>query len=94
MKYIITEEQLRLLELNASIRRRLHLAKEYINNLNPRDVCNEWTKDEMHDYVINTLSDMVVKCITDLEDYDEVYDYLSKKYGSYLEEFFYNSLCE
>jgi hypothetical protein len=94
MKYIITEEQLRLLEFNASVRRRLHIAKEYMSELDPKDVCNNWNRSGVDEYVTQSLSDMTVQCITDLEDYDEVYDYLANKYESELEEFFYNSLCE
>ena len=94
MKYIITEEQLRLLEFNSSIRRRLHIAKEYMSELDSKDVCNNWNRSEVDEYVTQALSDMTVQCIPDFEEYDEVYDYLANMYESELEEFFYNSLCE
>jgi hypothetical protein len=95
MKYIISERQLRLLEMSPSIRRRLRDSEDYINNLDPKDICESWKSWEVDNYVNGVLSDAVLKCvIIDEDSYDEAYEYLSDKYRDYITEFFYNSLCD
>ena len=49
MKIIITERQQRLVEMDISIRRRLSPGIQYINDLNPNDVCDNWEYNEKHD---------------------------------------------
>jgi len=94
MKYIITEEQFRLLELNNSIRRRLHKGEEVINSLDPKDVRVYWKESEVFDYVRNLLDYMTLESIRDDDDYDKVYEYFSNKYEKYIMDFFYDSLLK
>jgi hypothetical protein len=93
MKIIITERQQRLLELNNSIRRRLHKADEFINNLDPKEVCDNWRENEVFSYVRDSLNIMTHECIRDDDDYDEAFKYLSNKYEKRIKKFFYDSLC-
>ena len=94
MKYIITEEQFRLLELNNSIRRRLHKGEEVINSLDPKDVRVYWKESEVFDYVRDMLNYATLESIRDDDDYDVVYEYFSNKYEKYIMEFFYDSLLK
>ena len=92
MKIIITESQKILLEMSPSIRRRLHMADDFIKSLSPSDVRTYWGGSEEVDYVNQILSDAVWNVIDDDKYYDEVYNYLSNKYGKHIREFFYDSL--
>ena len=94
MKFVITERQLKLLEMDSTIRRRIHIADDFISNLNPEDVCLNWKSSEVNNYVNTTLSDAVHLVLTDNDLYDEVYDYLSNKYRKHIRDFFFESLCD
>jgi len=79
------------------IRRVLHIIKQYIDNLDPNDICTYWDREEGDRYVNQTMSDLIV----DLEtlyfkeeiDYDEIYDELVD-YGvrQDIAEFFYDTI--
>ena len=99
MKIIITERQQRLLEMSPSIRRRLGQGENYIMNLSPSDVCKNWKPEELDDYVYDVITRATLEVISrnpgewwDDEDYgpeyDDVYNYLSKKYTKDIIEFF------
>ena len=95
MKIIITERQQRLVEMDISIRRRLSPGIQYINDLNPNDVCDNWEYGEVDDYVNGVLSDATLSCVgDDFNIYDKVYNYLSDEYRKDITYFFYDSLCE
>jgi hypothetical protein len=95
MKIIITERQEKLIEMDISIKRRLLPGIEYIKNLNPKDVCDNWEYGEVDDYVDEVLSDATLSCIEyDFNIYDKVYNYFSNEYSKYVTQFFYNSLCD
>lgn len=95
MRIIITERQQILVEMDVSIRRRISPGIEYINNLEPNDVCENWEYGEVDDYVNGVLSDATLSCIDDdFNFYDKVYNYLSDEYRKDVTHFFYNSLCE
>ena len=95
MKIIITERQQRLVEIDISIRRRLSPGIQYIEDLSPDDVCENWEYGEVDDYVNGVLSDATLSCIdNDFNIYDKVYNYLSDEYRKDVTHFFYDSLCE
>jgi len=95
MKIIITERQQRLVEMDISIRRRLLPGIQYIEDLNPGDVCDNWGYDEVDDYVNGVLSDATLSCVgDDFNIYDKVYNYLSDEYRKEVTYFFYDSLCD
>ena len=95
MKLIITERQQRLVEMDISIRRRLLPGIQYIKDLNPGDVCDNWGYDEVDDYVNGVLSDATLSCVgDDFNIYDKVYNYLSDEYRKEVTYFFYDSLCD
>ena len=103
MRIIITERQQRLVEMDITTRRRVSPGIEYINNLNPQDVCDNWEYGEVDKYVNEVLSDATLSCIGDSfniydEDdyniYGKVYDYISDEYRKDVIRFFYDSLCD
>jgi hypothetical protein len=95
MKIIISERQLRLVEMDISIMRRVSPGIEYINNLEPNDVCENWEYGEVDNYVNGVLSDATLNCIDDdFNIYDKVYNYLSNEYRKHITRFFYDSLCD
>jgi hypothetical protein len=95
MRIIITERQQRLVEMDISIRRRLLPGIQYIEDLNPGDVCDNWGYDEVDDYVNGVLSDATLSCVgDDFNIYDKVYNYLSDEYRKEVTYFFYDSLCD
>jgi hypothetical protein len=95
MRIIITERQQRLVEMDISIRRRLLPGIQYIEDLNPGDVCDNWGYDEVDDYVNGVLSDATLSCVgDDFNIYDKEYNYLSDEYRKEVTYFFYDSLCD
>ena len=95
MKLIITEEQYNKLSgMNPSIRRRISIGEDFIQNLSPDDVCLNWKSSEVNNYVNGVLSDATFSCLDDDNLYDETYNYLSDKYRKYVIDFFYDSLCD
>jgi len=98
MKIIITERQQRLLEMSPSVRRRIVQGENYIMNLTPKDVCDNWRPEELDDYVGEVLTRATLKVVSrtgEWEDdddygseYDDVRDYLSKKYTKDIIQFF------
>jgi len=98
MKIIITERQQRLLEMSPSVRRRIGMGEDYIKNLDPKDVCDNWRPEELDDYVGEVLTRATLKVVSrtgEWEDdddygseYDDVRDYLSKKYTKDIIQFF------
>ena len=90
------------IEIPKYLRRRLYIANEYIDNLDPKDVCNYWTDEENRDYVSQGMSDItrfIIDSSTIINDdkyvelYDEIYEYLQDLgYEEKIEDFFYESL--
>jgi hypothetical protein len=83
-------------------RRFMHIANDYFNNLNPKDVCDYWSSDEVDDYINETMSEMV-RFITDeypdvsAEDWQDTYDGIYNMlegigYSNDVRDFFYESL--
>ena len=83
-------------------RRLIHIAEEYMDQLNPNDVCNYWSSDEADDYVKEIMSEMV-RFITDayldvssedwMEIYGNIYELLNNLgYRKEVINFFYHSL--
>ena len=60
------------------MRRVIHVIEDYIDNLNPNDICNYWTLEEEDDYVRQTMLEVVRFVIDELnvesEYYTDVYD--------------------
>lgn len=83
-------------------RRVLHIADNYIKDLNPNDVCNYWKSDEVDNYVNESMSEMVRFMVDEYthvnadnyhETYDGIYEILeSINYSNEIRDFFYNSL--
>ena len=98
MKIIITESQKILLEMSPSVRRRIGQGENYIMNLTPTDVCDNWKPGEVDDYVFDVLTRATLQVVSRTgewwndddygSEYDEVRDYLSKKYTKDIIEFF------
>ena len=103
MKIIITERQQRLLEMSPSVRRRIGQGENYIKNLDPQDVCDNWKPEELDDYVFEVLTRATLEVVSrtgEWEDdddygseYDEVSEYFDKKYLDYIIEFYKSNLC-
>jgi hypothetical protein len=89
-------------KLPPSVKRRLHYVDEYISNLEPNDVCNHWSDDEVNEYVSGVLSEIVRIMINDSsgitsDDYVSVYDdiygiLINLNYPEQIRDFFYESL--
>ena len=98
MKIIITERQKILLEMSPSFRRRINQGENYIMNLDPQDVCDYWKPGGLDDYVFEVLTRATLQVVSRTgkweedddygSEYDEVYNYLSKKYTKDIIEFF------
>ena len=98
MKIIITESQKMLLEMSPYIRRRIGQGENYIMNLTPKDVCDNWKPEELDDYVHQVITRATLEVVSrngdwwDDDDYgpeyDEVHDYLSNKYIKDIIQFF------
>lgn len=83
-------------------RRLLNIADEYIQDLNPKDVCNYWESDEVDDYVTETMAEIVRVMLDEYRDidsddwhdtYEGVYRMLDNlDYAYMIREFFYDSL--
>jgi hypothetical protein len=104
MKIIITERQQRLLEMSPSIRRRIVRGDEYIQTLDPQEVCDNWKPGELDDYVFDVISRATLEAVSRTgewwndEEYGPVYDvireYFTNKYVNYIVEFFNKNLCK
>ena len=85
-----------------SVKRRLHYVDEYINNLDPNDVCNHWVIDEVDEYVSGSLSDIIRTIIGDSSGidsdnygsvYDVIYEFLvNLNYTEQIRDFFFDSM--
>ena len=85
-----------------SAKRRLHYVDEYINNLDPNDVCNHWVIDEVDEYVSGSLSDIIRAIIGDSSGidsdnygsvYDVIYEFLvNSNYTEQIRDFFFDSM--
>lgn len=85
-----------------SIRRRMYIADEYIDKLNPKDVCDYWNNLEVDDFVNETMSEIVREMVREtpnvvhnnwIDNYDTAYDMLSKfGYPNKIRDFFNDSL--
>jgi hypothetical protein len=103
MKIIITERQKILLEMSPSVRRRIGQGENYIKNLDPQYVCDNLKLGALDDYVFEVLTRATLEVVSrtgEWEDdddygseYDEVRDYLSKKYTKDIIEFFKLANC-
>jgi hypothetical protein len=103
MKIIITESQKILLEMSPSVRRRVVKGEDFIKNLDPKDVCDNWTDRELGDYIHDVITRATLEVVSRTgewwndgdygSEYDEVRDYLFKKYVGYIMDFFRSSLC-
>jgi hypothetical protein len=90
------------IEIESLVKRRLYFAEEYIENLDPNDVCKYWKDDEINDFVRGGMAE-ITRFMTDsmrwietekyVEMYDDVYEMLIELgYRERLEIFFYESL--
>jgi hypothetical protein len=90
------------IEIESLVKRRLYFAEEYIENLDPDDVCKYWKDDEINDYVREGMAE-ITRFMTDsmrglvpelyTERYDDVYEMLIELgYRERMENFFYESL--
>ena len=98
IKKILREE----INIPSYIKRRLYLVDDYINNLDPEDVCRYWRDDESKEYVSESMAE-ITRSITDFsininddeytEKYDEIYGSLiDLGYKEKFKDFFYESL--
>ena len=75
------------MNLKKIVLRRTYIVDEYIDELNPYDVCKHWVKDEKREYVSGTMKEIVrvmIDTFLDVlsEDYNKVFD---KVYGILVE---------
>lgn len=85
-----------------SIRRRLFIVDGYMQDLDPKDVCNYWVSDEVNNYVNETISEIVRVMLDSIrginadnwhDTYKEIYEILiDLGYREEIEDFFYDSL--
>jgi hypothetical protein len=85
-----------------SVNRRLHYVDEYINNLDPNDVCEYWTVDEVNEYTNGTLIEIIRTIIGDSSGidsdnygsiYDVIYEFLvNLNYPEQIRDFFSDSM--
>jgi hypothetical protein len=83
-------------------RRVIHTAKEYIENLSPKDICDYWVIDEVDHYVNGTVSEIIRMMIDELnlsnsnewvETYEGINDILNDiGYSEEIRDFFYDSI--
>ena len=67
------------MNLKKTFARRINDVDEYIGELNPKDVCIHWVKDEEREYVSGTMKEIVRTMIDTFldvrsENYNEVFD--------------------
>jgi hypothetical protein len=103
MKIIITESQKILLEMSPSIRRRIGMGEDFIKNLDPQYICDNLKPGALDDYVFEVLTRATLQVVSRTgkwwedddygSEYDEVYNYLSKKYTKDIIEFFNLANC-
>ena len=84
--------------MSPSVRRRIGMGEDYIKNLDPKDVCDNWRPRELDDYVGEVLTRATLKVVSRTgewwndddfgSEYDDVRDYLSNKYTQDIIEFF------
>jgi len=93
MKYIITEDQHKMLRSRAQ--RRVSFIDDHVNELDRDDVCEYWSKDEVEYYVFSSMQNVVEQVcdqIGSYDLYDEIYEYLvDKGYKSQFRDFFINT---
>lgn len=78
------------------IRRVLHIVKEFIDLLDPNDICDFWDRDEGDSYVNQAMSELIDylnSAYLKDSDFDELYDELVE-YGVRMDitEFFYDTI--
>ena len=84
------------------IRRRFSIAREYISDLDPNDICNYWNYDDVDEFVNETLSEIVRAIVNNIpeirskdwyDSYDEVLGVLTDlNYHLEIRDFFINTL--
>lgn len=82
-------------------RRLIHIAETYFNDLNPNDICDYWTTNEVDNYVNETMSEIVGAITSEypyisseewFKVYDGIYDLLdSIGYSKKIRDFFNDS---
>ena len=85
-----------------SVRRRLYIVDDYIQNLSSKDICNYWSSDEVDNYVNETMAEIVRVVLDSTKGvnadnwhgiYEEIYEILiDLGYREKIEDFFYDSL--
>ena len=87
------------------LRRRLHIADDYFNLLDPTIICDGWTSDEGSGYVSSVMTSIVDEILNEIpiannqyiDLYDKVYEDLVRMgYKDKVHDFFYDTLllCE
>ena len=64
--------------------RRVHYADEYIESLNPKEICDYWEREEEADFINETMGDIASLVVSKIaasdysqyELYDDIYEYL------------------
>jgi len=88
--------------IESLVKRRIYFAEEYVENLDPDDVCKYWKDDDVDSFVREGMGE-ITRFMTDsmrwvepetyIEMYDDVYEMLIKLgYRERLEIFYYESL--
>ena len=106
IRRILKEE----VEIPKYLRRRLHIADDYFDLLDPAIICDGWTSDEGSGYVSSVMTSIVDEILNDIpfannrigdldyiELYDKVYEDLVRMgYRDKVHDFFYDTLfdCE
>lgn len=85
-----------------SVRRRLYIVDDYIQNLSSKDICDYWVSDEVDNYVNETMAEIVRVMLDSTKSvnadnwhdiYEEIYEILiDLGYREKIEDFFYDSL--
>jgi len=100
IRRIIREE----IEIPGYLRRRLHIADDYFDLLDPSIICDEWTSDEGSRYVNSVMSSVVDEILKEIpingwekyiDYYDKIYEDLVRMgYKDKVHDFFYDTLLE
>ena len=99
IRRILREE----IEIPGYLRRRLHIADDYFDLLDPAIICDDWTSDEGSGYVSNVMSSIVDEILNDIpisgneyiDYYDKIYEDLVRiGYKDKVHDFFYDTLLE
>lgn len=91
---VITENEDKV--LRDKVQRRLGNINQYMGEMDPKDVCDYWSKDEVDYYVASSMQNVVEKLCDEIGSYDlydEIFEYISNQgYKTYFRDFFFDTI--